>query len=599
MRTRWLAYILVFAALMVCGYACKSSGGDGGVSYLNVLQVSPEEGRTDTQVATRIGFQIDTFNDESTLNFDTFVVTDSQGNQVLGELVLDAEDRRVAVLTPSEPLSVITNYTATISAELMDTAGNTLEEPFSWSFMTIDSEWGADEWLESTGVGRSDKHQIVVDGESNALSVWEFKPELSGTESGIWANRYTRVDLWGVPVQIDAGDGGSTNPDLAVDATGNAFAVWEEVDESFKASIWSNRYTVDHGWGTPEPVQGFQLSSRGVSVGVDEDGNAIAVWLEIDALGSPSFFVWAARYESGSGWGTQVRIDGEPASSSVGQATDIEFDGNGNAIALWNEITVPEGGVGRGEVLWVNRYVAGDGWQTPRMIKADGNTRARSWRLNVGTNGEAHVVWVQYVEAGVEERHDIWSAHYNPGSNWDTTDWSEPVRIDSYDGSDDCAMSNVDCDVDGNKESPDVAIDANGVAHAVWSQADQKIPQADFVNIYANRFTSGSWGTPVLIEPANEDPTEDADATQPGVETNTRGNTFVVWRQNWEGWGSIWSNRIDPDQEWDPTRAELIEVSARGAKDPKLAVDENRHAHAAWLHSVDTEVRRVRTSRFE
>jgi hypothetical protein len=587
---------------MVLGFACKSSdGGDGGPAFLTVLQVSPVDGRMDAQVATRIGFQIDTFIEDETLNFDTFVVTDPDGNQVLGELVVDEEDARTAVLTPSEPLSVITSYTATITTELMDTAGNTLEEPFSWTFMTIDSEWGTDEWLESSGIGRSFAHEIVVDDQSNALAVWEFKPEATGTESGIWAKRYTRVDLWGNPEQIDAGDGGSEDPDLAADPEGNAFAVWEEVDEVGERTIWSNRYTVDEGWGTAESLQGFQINARGVSVAADEDGNAAAVWLEADALGGPSFFVWAARYEPGSGWSVQEQIDGDPTTSTLGQETDIEFDADGNAIAIWNQRTVPEGNVGRGEIIWVNRYVAGVGWQTPRMIKPDGNTRARSWRLSVGDNGEAHVVWVQNVETDVEERHDIWSAHYTPGSNWETTDWTEPQRLDDYDGSDDCAMNNVDCAVDGNKESPDVAIDGNGVAHAVWSQAEQKIPQADFANVYATRFTIGSgWSTPILIEPANSDPRDDGDATQPRVETNSIGNTFVVWRRIWNGRGSIWSNRIDPEQEWDPARTELIEQSDSGSGDtPKLAVDENRHAHAAWLQSVEVEIDRVRTNRFE
>ena len=600
MRSRWLAYASALAALMVFGYACKGSGDGDGSSHFEVLEVSPEDSRLDVPLATRIGFRIDTFIDESTLSSDTFVVTDSDGQQILGELVVDDEDASVAVLTPSEALSVITNYTATITTELMDTSGRTLEEPFSWTFMTIDSEWGTDEWLESQGSGRSSGHEIEVDQQSNAVAVWEFKPGLSGTESGIWANRYTRVELWGNPVQIDAGNGGSREPDVATDLAGNAFAVWEEVGDNFEATIWSNRYSVDEGWATAEPLQSLQISSRGVSVAADDEGNAIALWLEADALGGASFFVWAARYEPDSGWGTQVQIDGDPASRSLGQRSDIEFDAEGNAIAIWNERTLPEVGVGSGEVLWVNRYIVGDGWQTPRTIKADPNTRAESWQLSVGDNGEAHVVWVQYVDTSVEERHDIWSAHYTPGSNWDTTDWTEPVRIDDYDGSVDCAVSSVGCNEAGNKEAPDVTVDGSGVAHAVWSQADQKIPQADFANIYAARFTSESdWSTPVLIEPANPDPREDGDATQPRVETNTRGNTFVVWRQNFEDWGSIWSNRIDPGQEWDPERTELIEQSARAGATPKLAVDDNRHAHAAWLHSVDVQIDRVRTNRFE
>ena len=45
--------------------------------------------------------------------------------------------------------------------------------------------------------------------------------------------------------------------------------------------------------------------------------------------------------------------------------------------------------------------------------------------------------------------------------------------------------------------------------------------------------------------------------------------------------------------------AELIEDDPRAAKSPKIAVDENRHAHALWLHSFATSTDWVRTNRFE
>ena len=132
-----------------------------------------------------------------------------------------------------------------------------------------------------------------------------------------------------------------------------------------------------------------------------------------------------------------------------------------------------------------------------------------------------------------------------------------------------------------------------GIAHAVWSQSDP-----DFRNIWASQYTPGSgWGTPELIEPPNEDPAEDADATTPRIEVNTAGNAFVVWRQLIDDWGSIWSNHLDPGTGW--MTAELIEGDARAATAPRIAVDENRHAHAMWLHQIDGDIDWVRTNRFE
>ena len=142
-------------------------------------------------------------------------------------------------------------------------------------------------------------------------------------------------------------------------------------------------------------------------------------------------------------------------------------------------------------------------------------------------------------------------------------------------------------------------MDAAGVAHAVWSQEDD-ILQNDFRNIYANRYTPGSgWGMPGIIESPSLDPRDDADATQPQVGVNAAGNTFVVWRQDWEDWGSIWSNRIDPGEPWVAENGALIEIISRAGRAPTVVVDDNRHAHAVWMHSVETQVDRVRTNRFE
>ena len=109
MKSRWLAYGVALGALMMFGYACKKGGGDGA-TYLTVLQVSPLEGRTDVQVETRIGFQVDAPIDEDTLSDDTFFVTDPQGTKVVGELALDEDDPSVVVFRPAEPLEVITTF---------------------------------------------------------------------------------------------------------------------------------------------------------------------------------------------------------------------------------------------------------------------------------------------------------------------------------------------------------------------------------------------------------------------------------------------------------------------------------------------------------
>ncbi len=555
MKSRWLAYSLLLVGWLSIGYACKGGGGGGG-EFIMVLNTSPEDGRNDVQLESRVGFQIDATIDPATLTNDTFYVTDSQGTRIAGTLAIDEDEPDVAVLTPAEPFLVIASFTATITTGLASSRGATLEQNFEWQFTTLDSAWGVSEWIEQIDTGSSSRAQVVVDEQSNALAVWEYN-EPTGTS--IWANHYTRVGLWEEPVPIDTGNGGATDPQVAADAAGNGFAVWREDQNG--GEIWTNRYVVGQGWGTAELLQtGEVTAAQNPAIAADREGNAVAIWFQRDRF-SADVVVWANRYDAvDDRWGSAQSID-TMTSPSAGVVTAVGMDGAGDAIAIWTRPTF------MGTVIWANRNTS-TGWGTSELIKSDDMTDARAARLDVGANGDAFVVW----EQDEDTREDIWSTRFSGSS------WSAPERIDTHTGS---------------TIEPDVAVDGNGVAHAVWSQSD-----VDFRNIYARQYTPGSgWGTPELIEPENVDPTEDADATAPRVEVNTAGNAFVVWRQTFADWGSIWSNRLDPDTGW--MTAQLIEQITRAAAEPVVAVDENRHAHAVWLHNIDRGVDGVRTNRFE
>jgi len=263
--------------------------------------------------------------------------------------------------------------------------------------------------------------------------------------------------------------------------------------------------------------------------------------------------------------------------------TDVGIDDQGNAIAVWNPLA---GGVG-GQVLRANRYTPGEGWldlAEVEDVKADDTTKADGFRLDVGANGDAFVIWDQ--SSDIEPRNDIWAARFSGGA------WEAPERLDDSDF--------------GPKSTPDIAVDGTSdgtsTGYAVWSQEDEDLsqPQGKIQNIYVAEYPPGSttWGDPVLIEPPNEEPDDDGDATFPRVDVNRAGNVFVVWGQIEDSWPSIWSNRRDPVTSWVPANAEPIEGFPEAANAPIIAVDEARHAHALWRHNAENTLN-TRTNRFE
>jgi hypothetical protein len=360
---------------------------------------------------------------------------------------------------------------------------------------------------------------------------------------------------------------------VATDDVGNGFAVWERSDDGgLTANIWSNLYDVEQqAWGTAELLQssGEATRARLPLVAADPPGNAIALWVQVDMVTGDEV-MWARRYdEESSTWSAAGPI-GEAEPTSLVRATGLGIDGDGNAIAVWSRPTV------MGDVVWANRYTADVGWGTAELIKKDADNTARGLRISVGSGGDAFVIWTQ----GDEARADVWAVRFSDSDS----DWEDPERIDRYDA--------------GDKTGPDIAVDGDGFAHAVWSQVDPDFDNNDIWNIWANQYTPGSeWGAPQLIEPPNEDPEEDGPASSPRVGVNSAGNAFVVWLQIWNDWSSVWSNRLDRETGW--MTAERIEDIGRPAKAPTIAVDEDRHAHALWPHWVDTGFDWIRTNRFE
>ncbi len=610
MKSRWLAYVLLGSVSL--GFGCKGDG-DGGPSFLEIVETAPVNGQEDVIVDTAIAVRVSGAIDPTTLSNDTFFLTDEDGAPVPSTVnILDEPDAdpfqigTAAQLTPNESLTVLTNYTVTVTTGLESTAGISLEEDFPWTFKTIDAAWGEAEWIEPLGAGVSSGQQIAVDGQLGAFAVWTFDDRV-GTPSNtfIYANRYTRKGLWEEAGPIDDGNGRAVGAQVAADGAGNAFAVWERADVvtgTADQRIWTNRYDVEEGrWGTAALLQEGEITrANAPSVAADPSGNAVAVWVQDDVLENQPRVIRAIRYEPGTGWGEAVTIGAPDFAPS---STDVGMDDQGGAIAVWN----PQAGGQGGRVLEANRYTPGSGWgDNVDVIKSDDSTSAGGFRLDVGANGDAFVIWMQDDLSGtggaggvggnggvgggggvggngVPERRvlHIYATRFSGGA-WDV----EPTRIDKYN--------------DGDKKDPDVAVDGTGIAHAVWSQADPFFEDT-IGNIYSTQYTPGAetpWSDPVLIEPPNEDPLEFDPATMPRVDVDRAGNVFAVWRQNWDSWGSIWSNRIDRDESWVPANAERIEDFADPASLPKIAVDEGRHAHSVWLHQ-STGRNKVRTNRFE
>lgn len=175
---------------------------------------------------------------------------------------------------------------------------------------------------------------VDFDAAGNVLVVWSNN-EGDSWQVYICAKRYRVGTGWEETVKIDPGiadrNGGrvseSSQPKVAFDADGNALAIWTQERGRTHSQIWTNRFTVATGWATAAPIATKYLEQTKPVLAIDAGGNAIAVWLQRDGVG-------ASRYTAAAGWSLPERIYTDMSEHYARPAPQIALDASGNAIVV-------------------------------------------------------------------------------------------------------------------------------------------------------------------------------------------------------------------------------------------------------------------------
>ncbi len=366
--------------------------------------------------------------------------------------------------------------------------------------------WGKAALIESDDAGDAVFPQIAVDSSGNALAVWQ---QSDGTRTNIWANRYSAATgAWGTAQLIETDNNGSAvSPQIAIDGSGNAITVWWQSDGT-RTNIWANHFSAGSGWGTAQLIEADNASSAGnPQIAIDASGNAIAVWWQSDG---PNYSIWTNRYNAATGaWGTAALI--ETDNTGFASFPQIALDDSGNALAVWQQYD------GTNYSIWANRYSAATGaWGTAALIESDDVGAARDPQIAIDGSGNAIAVWQQFDGTN----YSIWANRYTAT----TGAWGTAALIET--------------DNAGSAGNPQIAFDGSGNALAVWQQYDSTL----LANIWANRYTAATntWGTAALIESNDV-----GSAVSPQIGIDGSGNALAVWQQYDGANYSIWANRYE------------------------------------------------------
>ncbi len=340
---------------------------------------------------------------------------------------------------------------------------------------------------------------------------------------------------WLSPEDLSASGHNAYEPQVAVDPQGDAVAVWRRFDGS-KHIIQSATRPVGGSWSAAADLSAPGENASEPQVAVDPQGVAVAVWRRSDGT---NYIVQSATRPAGGSWSpvTELSKAGEDA-----EHPQVAVDPQGDAVAVWSRSN------GTNSIVQSATRPAGGGWSEATDLSAS-EQNAEYPQVAVDSQGDAVAIWLRY-----DGGHNIVQTATRPaGGSW------SPVTELSKAGED--------------AEHPQVAVDPQGDAVAVWSRSNgtNSIVQS------ATRPAGGSW-------PAAADLSAPGyDAYLPQVAVDPQGNAVAVWeREDGSNW-IIQSATRPADGSW--SAATDLSKPGQNALAPQVAVDPQGNAVAVWERS--------------
>ena len=142
---------------------------------------------------------------------------------------------------------------------------------------------------------------------------------------------------WSVPQDLSTAGEKASRPEVAIDARGDAVAVWQRL--TLAATFFVDaRYAVQAStrpaggsWSSvPQDLSTADQNAYEPQVALDAQGDAVAVWTK--QIRSSVRVIQASTRPVGKSWGAA-----EDLSSDTGNADDprVALGGQGNAVAAW------------------------------------------------------------------------------------------------------------------------------------------------------------------------------------------------------------------------------------------------------------------------
>jgi hypothetical protein len=404
------------------------------------------------------------------------------------------------------------------------------------------SGWVPAQDIAPVGASSASQPRVVLDRQGNAIAVWR-RGAASGGDVKVQSAFRPAGGPWQAPVDISRpgpdgeeisfpADGG---PQVAVDAQGNAIAVWQRHDGT-SLVVQAAERPAGGAWRTPVDISGTGHSgddSRNARIVMDPSGTALVVWLRRDpATGKDE--IRSAEHARGGTW--QAPVEVSPSGALFRRGIELVIDARGTALALW-------AGTSNSVALASSTHPAGGVWQAPESIP-DSPVLVIDFDVAVDSQGNAVASWTQ---GGIGGPNSVRAAVRPAAGTW------QPSVVLGTDA-----------------EASQVATDDAGNTTVVFEKPSDEIRSA-------TRPAGGDWQPDVLINPGGHV------ARLPALILDARGDATAAWTDATGPRPSIMTaRRVGAD--WQPPVR--LTADERSAAEPDLAVDPQGNGVAVWSEST-------------
>jgi hypothetical protein len=352
-------------------------------------------------------------------------------------------------------------------------------------------------------------------------------------------------------------DTNSGGPRIAMDEVGNGIAAWYQDNGNSTYSAWASYYDIaSKTWEEAQQIGGGNISTiaKFPRIVMDKDGNGIAVMGLVQGAHAG---IWSSHFnKANKSWGELTEIGSTILNDAL--APEISVDGLGSALVVWRQKNTD----GRYSA-WANRYNSVDElWGTAIEIDDDSNFDVQQPVISSDGKGNGVAVWAKRDNGGIA---NIWAARYSYADK----QWQASVKIENS---------------DNTAATPQVAMDKNGNALAVWQQTDSDIEDQNGENIWAARFIaeSSTWQSSVIIE------SDSGDAAAPTIAVDEQGNGIALWYQDNGSREVTNASRYDiSSNNWE--KSGPIGDNKDSMYEQKIAFENNGNAIATWRQAVGSK----------